>query len=143
MRASATCSAIFCIDSYLHSASPPPFQTKERSRLPVWYHDFGPCVGLTMAQTFGCEEDGSKHVDHRSSRAEQDAEHILGRCSRSCILCSNSKHRHAIVTTAIEADKQFQKKRNLPKKRGGPKLYVKRRRIASSSAIQSMMHQLA
>jgi hypothetical protein len=69
----------------------PPSKEREVSRLPLfgsYYHDFGPCVGLTMAQTFGREEDGSKHVDHRSE--QQDAEHILGRCSRLCILCSNA-----------------------------------------------------
>ena len=116
----------------------PPNKRKKSPLFGIMNHDFGPCVGLTMAQTFECEEDGSKHVDHRS-RAEQDAE--LGADARD--LASYAQmHRHAIVT-AIEADKQFQKKRNLPKKRGGPKLYVKRRRIASSSAIQSMMYQLA
>ncbi len=109
-----------------------------------------PCLVQTLVlgmAPFECEEEGSKHVDDHRSRAEKDTEHVLGRCHMIPaedltypVLCDArdlasfaQMHRHAIVTTAIEADKQFQKKRNLPKKSGGPELRKEEKSSTNSS----------
>ena len=46
-------------------------------------------------------------------------------------------HRHAIVTTAFEADRQFPKKRNSPKKSGGPEL---RKEEKNSKNLSNLEH---